>query len=85
MTEEEATHLIHTDPDFVVARRFGNSLKRLEQRYEKEPDGCPDHVVAAVLLMTEEQVREAMDRVVVKLRDLMGIRMKNVLRGTRRG
>lgn len=63
---------IQTDPDFVNARRFGNSLTALEERY-KDEDGCPDHVIASALMIPEGELETEMARIVLKLRGLMGV------------
>lgn len=62
--------MLHTDEDFVCAKRFGNSLTRLEKRY---PDGCPMHVIAGALDIPEAQVEVEYEHVVIKLRSLMGV------------
>lgn len=46
--------LLESDPDYVVSRRFDNSLTKVMERYQ---DGAPDRLVAAILLMTEDDVR----------------------------
>jgi len=66
----EARRLITTDEDFVYSKRFGYSLKKLLERY---PDGCPDRVIAAVLLITEDDVEAHYQRIVIKLRNAMGV------------
>lgn len=58
------------DPDYVAIKRFSYSLEALLQRY---PDGCPDHVVAAALIMNEGDVPAMYDRIVARLRQLMGV------------
>lgn len=72
MTEEEMLEKIHNDPNFVNARRFGNDKSRLMARYQDE-DGCPDHVAASALMLTEDELRECMVGIVKKLRSLMGV------------
>lgn len=72
MTEAEMLEKIHNDPRFVNARRFGNDIERLEERYRDE-DGCPDHVVASALMLTEDELRQRMSGIVEKLRGLMGV------------
>lgn len=69
MTDSERARL-RTDPDYIVLKRFANSLRRLEERY---PDGgCPDHLVAEALGMTEGEERAAYLDIVKKLRTLIG-------------
>ncbi len=70
MTEEEARKKINTVPDFVNSKRYDHSLQKLEERY---PDGAPNKVIANVLMIEEEEVEPEFDRVVVKLREKMGV------------
>lgn len=70
MTPERARKLLETDPDFIYSKRFGYSLKKLLKRY---PEGCPDRILAAALMMTEEQAEETYKQIVLKLRKLMGV------------
>ena len=72
MTEEEIMEKILNDPDFVNARRFSNSLTLLEARY-KDEDGCPDHVIASALGISEAQLETAYQGIVEKLRDIMDV------------
>ncbi len=70
MTAAEALTKLETDPDWIMIRRFDHSLKKLEAQY---PDGCPEHVVAAALGITEEQARERYIQIVEKLQKLMKV------------
>lgn len=69
-TSDEAHELIEFEPEYVYSRRHGDSLTRLLERY---PDGCPNHIAAQVLLMTEEEVEQIYDGAVAKLRDFMRV------------
>jgi hypothetical protein len=66
----EARLRLASDEDYICLKRFEFSLARLLERY---PEGCPDRIVAQALLMTEDQVREMYENVVVKLRQLMNV------------
>ena len=69
---DEIKKMIETQPDFIALRRFGYSLQKLETRY---PDGsCPDHVVAAALDMTEDQMRSRYASIVAELRNRLNIK-----------
>lgn len=70
MTSDEAKQLIEEDTDFVYMKRFNFSLARVIERY---PDGAPDRVVAQALFLTEDEVGEIYQQIVLKLRTLMGI------------
>ena len=62
--------LLETVPDYVVFKRYNNSLKLLEKRY---PDGCPDHVVAQAVGMNEAELSLKYLEIVARLKSLMGI------------
>jgi hypothetical protein len=69
-TKEE--EMLQNDPDYILLRRFGYSIRRVEARY---PDGAPDHLIAPALgLKNEEAVKAAYDRIVEKLRQAMEIK-----------
>lgn len=70
MNEEEARKKVHEEPDFVHSKRYDYSLAKLEERY---PDGAPDNVIANALMIEEEEVEPEFDKVVVKLREKMGV------------
>lgn len=70
MTIAEAQELLKTDKDFVYAKRFGNSLKALLERY---PDGCPLHIIAGAMIMTEDEVETMYAQTIAKLRVSMGV------------
>lgn len=70
MNDEEAKQMLETDIDWIAAKRFDNSLKKLLERY---PDGCPDRIIATVLLLEEHEVEERYQRIVRKLRRLMRV------------
>ena len=62
--------MIDTDPDYIASKRFDYSLAKLLERY---PDGCPDRVIAAVLLIEEHEVEQCYNRIVEKLRRMMKV------------
>ena len=68
MTSDQARHLIKTDGDFIYSKRFNYSLRELKRRH---PEECPDRIIAAVLMITEDDVKELYERVVAKLQRLM--------------
>jgi hypothetical protein len=70
MTTDQARHLIHNDDKFVYSKRFEYDLDRLVSRY---PEECPDRVIAAVLMITEDDVESEYERIARKLRMLMGV------------
>lgn len=63
---------VQTDPAFVNAKRFEYNIAKVEEKY---PDGAPDHVIADLLMMTEEEVEKEWDGLVLMLRNTMGIRL----------
>lgn len=70
MTTDQARKLIHEDEDFVYCKRFNFSLAEMEKRH---PDGCPDRLIAAVLMITEDDVTNELTAIVLQLRDEMGV------------
>jgi hypothetical protein len=77
MSEDQAAirQKIDTDPDYIATKRYGNSLKRLLERY---PNGVGDDekgikIMAQALKMTEEEVRASLAVLVKGLRRRMGV------------
>jgi hypothetical protein len=66
----ELTDQINTQKDFINMKRLGNSLDRLLKKY---PEGCPDHVIAVALEMTEKQVTERYLAIISCLRQQMSV------------
>lgn len=67
---DEARSRVLSEYDFVKAKRMDNSLAVVEEKY---PEGAPDHVIAALLAITVEEV-EVEDRAITdKLRRLMKV------------
>lgn len=66
----EARIRIQNDPDFVMARRYGNSLAILMARH---PDGLSDKGIAQALMLREDEVAGLHAAIVAKMRDLMGV------------
>jgi hypothetical protein len=62
---EEIKKMVQEQPDYIALRRFNHSLAKLLKRY---PDGCPNHVIAAALAMTEEEVERTYKGVIEKLK-----------------
>ncbi len=62
--------MLSTDPDYILIRRFGFSLKRLMERY---PEGAPDNVIAAALGIPEVEVESRYQRIVGLLRGSVGV------------
>lgn len=63
MTDEQKK-MVATHPDYIASKRFGYSLAKLQERY---PDGCPDRIIALVLLMDEAEVEALYQKIVQKL------------------
>jgi hypothetical protein len=70
VNEEEMREKIQNDPLFVNVKRFEYDIEKLEVKF---PDGCPNHVIADALMMTEDEVEAHMDAIVSKLRTVMGV------------
>jgi hypothetical protein len=70
LTGQEARKLIEEDPNFVYLKRFNYSLADLVARH---PDGVSDRVIAAALMMTEDDVADMYASIVQKLRVAMKV------------
>lgn len=68
-TAEARTRLLN-DEEYVYSKRFEYSTVKVEDRY---PEGAPHRLIAAILLITEEEVQEHYDRIVGLLRARMGV------------
>ena len=62
---------LRKDPSFIALKRYDYDISKLEDRY----DECPVHIIAAALLINENEVEEEVQKVILKLRNLMGIRL----------
>lgn len=72
MDSAQAKHLIETDPDFVLSKKYNYDINELLKRY---PDGVPKHVCASVLMVTEDEIDEMYLKIVNKLRAYMGVQI----------
>lgn len=70
MTTAQALALLHGDDHFVYSKRFNFSIEKLEERY---PDVVPDRVIAAVMMITEDDVEAHYQRITRELQQLMGV------------
>ena len=62
--------MLNQDPDFILTKRFGFSIKRLLERY---PDGAPDNVIAAALGIPEAEVEQRYQSIVRVLQGRVGV------------
>jgi hypothetical protein len=56
---------LNKDEDWIAGKRFGHSLRKLLERY---PEGAPDRVFAAALVVREEHVDSIFQRVMEKFK-----------------
>jgi hypothetical protein len=70
MKGDEARERIATEPDFIFLKRFDYSLASLVQ---KHPGGVSNRVVAAALMVTEDDVDDIYENIILKLREIMKI------------
>lgn len=70
LTDKEMRKKVQDDADFVALPRYGYSL---EKALEAHPDGCPDRLIAQALMITEAEVRETYEQILVKFRALLRI------------
>ena len=63
-------NMLQTNPDYICLKRYGNSVERLLKRY---PEGCPSHIIADALSMTEDEVEQKYQQIVLDLKGKMGV------------
>ena len=56
---------IDNDSDFIISKRFGNSLVRLLNKY---PDGVPDKIICRVLQITPEEMKKHYGCAIMKIK-----------------
>lgn len=59
---------IHTDPDYINAPKYANSLKRLLAKF---PNGVEPQIIAEVMMINLSDVQAEYQKVVLKLRRMM--------------
>ena len=67
---DQAKSLLQEDPDYINSKRFDFSLQKLLERY---PSGCSERIAANALMLTEEEFKEAHEKIVAKLRFFMNV------------
>jgi hypothetical protein len=72
MKGNEAREKLAIDSDFIFLKRFDFSLANL---VEKHPGGVPDRVIAAALMVTEDDVQDIYENIILKLREIMKIEL----------
>ncbi len=70
MNTDDMRRKLLTDRNFIALKRFDFSVEKVIEKY---PNGVPDKLIAAALLMSEEEVEELYQKVVVKLRRRMDV------------
>ena len=65
-TKEENKKKIKEDPDFIYCPSAENSLDKF---IKKHPNGVNDDKIAQVLMMTPEEVRDAHEEALEKIRE----------------
>lgn len=68
MEQNETQEQILNNENFIKSNKYHNSLSNF---LIENPDGVEDSVIAKVLLMSEDEVKEVYAQAVVKLRELM--------------
>lgn len=70
MDKNKIKEKIENDPDFINYPKFGNSLKKA---LESNPDGVEDETIQKMLLMTQEEIDNAYDSAMIKIRNNLGL------------
>lgn len=65
MNDKNIKERIDTDPDFINIKRFEYSLDKLLDRY---PDGVPNRIICQALQLSEQEVEDLYQSVILKLR-----------------
>jgi|WetSurMetagenome_2_1015567.scaffolds.fasta_scaffold1018889_2 hypothetical protein len=67
--QDNKEKILHEE-DFVAIKRYNNSLTKLLERY---PNGCPEHIVAQALEITDKEVEENYQRIIACIRSNIGV------------
>jgi glycerol-3-phosphate responsive antiterminator len=70
---EEIKKKILSDHDFVNLKRYGYSVEKVLDRF---PDGAPTKLIAQGLMMSEEEVEEMLQSVILKLRSALKVEVE---------
>ncbi len=70
MDDKEVKRRLRSNEDFVALKRFNYSIREVEERY---PDGTPDHLIAQALGLTEAEVLDRYNAIVLWLRQEMKV------------
>lgn len=62
--------MLNSKPNFVISKRYLNRLDWVVERY---PDGCPDHVIAACLDLSEAELEQKYQQIIACLKREMGV------------
>lgn len=67
---EEIRKLLNNHDDWVFSRRYGFSASKLAKRY---PEGVPLKLLCEALLMTEKELEDMYEEIVLELQVLMKV------------
>jgi DNA-directed RNA polymerase specialized sigma subunit len=62
--------MLKEDVDYINIKRYSNSIAMLEVRY---PEGCPDHIIAQALDISEKEVEARYKKIITRLRRKMRV------------
>lgn len=74
MKTKEILRLINEDPNFVHLKRFDYSLEKVLDRF---PDGVPNRMISAALMISEEEVEEISKSAILKIRAALGVEVED--------
>lgn len=69
MTDDEIQYAVLNDEDFIVNKRYDYSVRVLKAKYQDDP--IPSKMIAASLLLTEEELNDEYEKIVATLRSWM--------------
>jgi hypothetical protein len=67
---EQIKARIETEPDYIAINRFDFSLQKLLARY---PEGAPDRVICQALLISESELGDMWEKIIIKIRQSLGV------------
>lgn len=69
---QEAKKRLIDDRDFVYSKKFKYSLKNILRKY---PDGVPLKIISQVLLMSEDELSDLEETIVLKIRQKLNVKL----------
>jgi len=65
MSDQEKDPRIETDRDYIVSKKYNNSLSLLLKSY---PDGVPDKIICKTLQISQEELEKIKKNAIIRLK-----------------